>query len=247
MSRAEIFIWMTTISFITFVSTVFLTGIIVDDLATPTTSLDSIKEIFSIFTSVLAIPLTIYGLLLARDGLSTWKKQLKTDKTITALEKAMHEIDNITITCWQAENFQEILFKNIDFSQSNNTFNSIEIDNCNVAISRLSQLANKLLNICNQPLVDPELKDICQSLIDDSAGVWVQNFGVLAMYIADHEKIRRECFKPENNKLHASPEPAGSYAIEKIEQTKDVIKNKLRDLKTKSLRTKSALNRYDFE
>jgi hypothetical protein len=247
MSRAEALIWMTAISLITFVSTVFLTGIIVDGLVAPTTTLSYIKEITGIFTSILSIPLTMFGLYLAYQGLSTWKKQLKTDKTITALENAMNEVDNITSTCWQAENFQEILFENINFTQSDNTFNDIEINKCNDACLRLSQLANKLRNICNKPLVDPLLKDICQSLINDSGEVWMQNTVVLAMNIADHQKIRRECFKPKNDSQYASQERVGFDEIQTIEQTKNVIKSKLIKLKTTSLQTRSALNRVHLK
>ncbi len=97
MSRAEIFIWMAAISLFTFVSTIFLTDIIVDDLAIPTTSLDGIKEIISIFTSIFSISLTIIGLYIAknglctaREGLSTWRMQLKTNRSLTVIEETIN-------------------------------------------------------------------------------------------------------------------------------------------------------------
>jgi len=246
MSRAEIFIWMTAISLITFVSTVFLTGIIVDDLVTPKTSLDCIKEISSIFTSLLAIPLTIYGLFLARDGLSTWEKQLKTDKTITALENAMNEVDNIMSTCLQAENLQEILFENINFTQSDNTFNDTDIDSFKNICSKLSQLANRLQNICNKPLVDAELKAICNPLVVDSNGILILSI-MLDNSIMGYQKIRSERFEPKNIIIYPVPDRAGITEILKIQEEMLEFKKELKRLKTTSLQTKSTLNNFHFK
>jgi hypothetical protein len=104
MSRSETLIWMAAISLITFVSTIFLAGIIIDDLATPTTTLGYIKEITSIFTSILSIPFTMYGLHLAAKGLKSWQNEKEAEWNKEAIKELRPEIREA------ANKFLDLLF-----------------------------------------------------------------------------------------------------------------------------------------
>lgn len=223
-----------------------MTGIILDNFTAPNTSQNPIKDSVSIITSIIALLLTVIGLYIANNGLSTWKKQLKTDKTINALEDSLNEIDIIKSTCWKAEHFQEILERKIDYTQSNNTFDDTKINDFKKACTEISKSANQLLNFCDKPLVDPILKNSCQSVINASGEIWGLSFQ-LEMHIEDHKKIRLECFKPEHNGEYPEPERAGIDEMQKVQKTMTNIKRKLKELKSFSLTTKETLKRINFK